>query len=68
MKTGLFALAAIVPASVGPLPTPTITIKAEVCGGGMVAIRFPGRAPLEAPCHAMGCHAARTRKLFDRAQ
>lgn len=68
MRAGIFAMIAIVPASVGPLPTPATTIEARVCGGGTTTIPVPARAPMEVPCHTKGCHASCSRKRIDRAQ
>ena len=68
MKLEIFALVAMMPAAVGPLPPPATTIEAGLCGGGTTSIPIPARSPEETPCHVKGCHATCSRKRFDPTQ
>lgn len=69
MKTSIFALLALLPASFGPLPVAAKTVEARLCDGGIVSIPIPMReSPSSAPCHSKGCHASCSRKRIDPAQ
>ena len=71
MNTALFALAALVPVMIGPLPQTgdSQSLVARLCNGGTITIPIPGKAPEEpAPCFQKGCHAGCGRKRFDPAQ
>lgn len=61
-----FALAALVPVMVGPLPTsgaPAV-LTARLCNGGTITIPLgPRKLPAgERDCHPKGCHAGMCRK------
>ncbi len=57
-----FALAALLPVMLGPLPAPSIAITAKLCGGGTITIPLGDDAPAEDnPCHPKGCHAGTCR-------
>lgn len=69
MKTSIFALLTLLPASFGPLPVAAKNVEARLCGGGIVSIPIPMReSPPTAPCHSEGCHASCSRKRIDPAQ
>lgn len=69
MKDALFALAAMIPAAIGPLPVEQKPIFAELCGGGSIEFDIPQRQPRQKEtCHAVGCHSGGCRKRFDPAQ
>jgi hypothetical protein len=69
MKDALFALAAMIPAAIGPLPVEQKPISSDLCGGGSIELDFPQRQHSQKePCHAKGCHAPGCRKRFDPAQ
>ena len=73
MNAALFALAALVPAVLGPLPAPGTSVTALLCGADgvtrAVTIDIP-REPADEddPCRTKGCHAGNCRKRFDPAQ
>ncbi len=61
----IFALAALVPATLGPsLTAGSEALTVALCGGGSISI--PTGSPLQnngtAPCCAKGCHADDKRK------
>lgn len=71
-----FALAALLPAMLGPLPQAEgNTLVVALCGGGTITIALSGEdgdgsppAP-PAPCNFKACHGGdNCRKKFDRAQ
>lgn len=68
MNAALFALAALVPAMIGPLPQSERSITLGLCNGGAVSIPLPARKDTPAPCAQKGCHAGCSRKRFDPAQ
>lgn len=72
MNTAAFALFALIPTLIGPLPAPEKTISAKICSGTRTrAIDIPvgpGKPQLPEPCEAKGCHAGSCRKRFDLAQ
>jgi hypothetical protein len=62
-----FAIAALVPVLVGPLPAQSSTITAALCNGGTITIPLndddaPGKNGL---CHPKGCHAGSCRAQND---
>ncbi|MFA6219774.1 MAG: hypothetical protein WC692_08335 [Erythrobacter sp.] len=70
-----FALAALLPAAIGPLPAQARSITALLCTGDGTtrSVEIPldvpmNDAPAPPPCHAKGCHAGSCRKRFDLAQ
>lgn len=73
MNAAPFALAALVPAILGPLPAPGTSVTALLCGADgitrLVTIDIP-REPdgQEDGCRTKGCHAGNCRKRFDPAQ
>lgn len=70
-----FALAALLPAMLGPLPqAERDMLVVALCGGGTIAIALSGKdrddTPTPpAPCNLKACHGGdNCRKKFDRAQ
>ncbi|MAK98788.1 MAG: hypothetical protein CL807_04725 [Citromicrobium sp.] len=64
MRIELYALAALVPAMIGPLPVSAHTITAQLCNGGTVTIlieRDNEQQP-ERDCRFQACHAGTCRK------
>ena len=63
-----FALAALVPVLIGPLPAEQAAITAKLCNGGTITIPLgEGDAPLdEGQCHPKGCHAGNCRERGKR--
>ncbi|GAB4474688.1 hypothetical protein [Erythrobacter tepidarius] len=58
-----FALAALVPVMIGPLPAQGATITARLCNGGTITIPVGDGAPeQDRNCHPKGCHAGTCRK------
>jgi hypothetical protein len=58
-----FALAALLPFMLGPLPAQSTAITAKLCGGGTITIPLGDDAPAEDnPCHPKGCHAGTCRE------
>lgn len=64
MKTEIYALAALAPMMIGPLPASADTITAQLCNGGSLVIPIkrygdeePGR-----DCRFQACHAGTYRK------
>ncbi len=70
----IIALAALIPAMAGPLPSTSkpITLELALCSGGSVTVPIGGNAPPgegSSPCCAKGCHSGDQRKKrFDRKQ
>jgi hypothetical protein len=57
-----FALAALLPVMVGPLPVASQTISARLCNGGTITIPLGRDAPADdGRCHPKGCHAGTCR-------
>jgi hypothetical protein len=58
-----FALAALVPVLIGPLPAESTAITAQLCNGGTITIPLSdGDAPADdGPCHPKACHAGNCR-------
>ena len=63
-----FALAALVPVMLGPLPAEEQAITAKLCNGGTITIPVgDGEAPAdEGNCHPKGCHAGTCREKEKR--
>lgn len=62
-----FALAALVPVMIGPLPAQAETITAKLCNGGTITIPLGNGAPRnDGPCHPKGCHAGTCREKEKR--
>lgn len=62
--SALFALAAILPASLGAaVPARTHSVATVLCSGRTVELPVPSREPVpDAPCCAKACHTGSTRK------
>ncbi|MCU0948605.1 MAG: hypothetical protein MUF47_10185 [Porphyrobacter sp.] len=62
-----FALAALIPVLIGPLPVAgtrlsSITLQGKLCGGETIAIPLGKQdSPEQSPCHPKGCHAGTCR-------
>ena len=58
-----FALAALVPVLIGPLPAQAETITAKLCNGGTITIPLgKGTPPADdGSCHPKACHAGNCR-------
>ncbi|HEX2793040.1 MAG TPA: hypothetical protein VHN58_01280 [Croceicoccus sp.] len=76
MNAALFALAALVPAMVGPLPTSepagsgrSSVLVVRLCSGGTMTIPLTPDAP-ERPekCQQTACHSGCNRKRLDPSQ
>jgi hypothetical protein len=62
-----FALAALVPVMIGPLPAQAETITAKLCNGGTITIPLGDDAPAQDEnCHPKGCHAGSCREKEKR--
>ncbi|AUX69212.1 hypothetical protein CHX26_06620 [Porphyrobacter sp. HT-58-2] len=62
-----FALAALVPVMLGPLPAQAEVITAKLCNGGTITIPLGDDAPAQDPnCHPKGCHAGACREKDKR--
>jgi hypothetical protein len=62
-----FALAALVPVMLGPLPAQAETITARLCNGGTITIPVGDGTPApDEPCHPKGCHAGSCREKDKR--
>jgi hypothetical protein len=59
-----FALAALLPVMIGPLPAPQgQTLTMQLCNGGSITIPIGGDKPApERDCHPKGCHAGTCRE------
>ena len=58
-----FALAALVPVLIGPLPADNVAITAKLCNGGTIIIPLGSEAPADdGQCHPKGCHAGACRE------
>ena len=57
-----FALAALIPALIGPLPAESTAITAKLCNGGTITIPRGDDAPADdRNCHPKACHAGNCR-------
>ena len=66
-----FALAALVPVLIGPLPATSTTLQGKLCGGETISIPLGRKdSPDQSPCHPKGCHAGtcRSKALPERAK
>lgn len=66
-----FALAALAPAMIGPLPNAQgDALVVALCGGGTISIPLGDKDPAPAPpCNFKACHGGdNCRKKFDRSQ
>jgi hypothetical protein len=65
-----FALAALLPVMIGPLPAQNTAITAKLCGGGTITIPLgDDKAPGDdGPCHPKGCHAGTCREKSERSR
>ena len=58
-----FALAALIPVMIGPLPVQSSAITAKLCNGGTITIPLGDGAPAQDEnCHPKGCHAGTCRQ------
>lgn len=61
-----FALAALVPVLIGPLPAGADAITARLCNGGTITIPLSDDGPDDkGNCHPKGCHAGTCREKDD---
>lgn len=66
----VFALLALIPGAIGPLPQGEEVLVATLCNGGTIEIPLgdgDGRDS-ERDCHPQACHAGTCRERFDRDQ
>ncbi|MCB2086355.1 MAG: hypothetical protein H6920_06345 [Sphingomonadaceae bacterium] len=69
MNGAFYAILALGPAALGPLPEEAKVLQAKLCGGETIQLDIPMQQPqAPAPCHAKGCHSGSCRKRFDPAQ
>lgn len=72
MNLSSLAVCALLPLAIGPLPQDAATMRVTICSGldsYTLEKPIPGKQPdLPKPCPAKACHAACSRKQFDRAQ
>lgn len=59
-----FAIAALAPVMIGPLPaSPGRTLTMHLCGGGTITIPLGDGTPAQdSGCHPKGCHAGACRE------
>jgi hypothetical protein len=59
-----YAILALIPVMVGPLPAQADTITAKLCNGGTITIPLgDGETPSQDEnCHPKGCHAGSCRE------
>ena len=58
-----FALAALIPVLIGPLPAEEEAITAKLCNGGTITIPVGDGTPRQDEnCHPKGCHAGTCRE------
>lgn len=74
MNSAAFAVAALFPAIVGPLPLAgpaPLTLEMALCNGGTVRLpveRHGPAVPATTPCCAKGCQSRRRGQGFDAGQ
>ena len=58
-----YALAALIPVLIGPLPAESTAITAKLCNGGTITIPVgdDDRPAQDENCHPKGCHAGTCR-------
>lgn len=68
MKPLPFAVLALIPVMIGPLPAQAETITAKLCNGGTITIPIGnGDGPVQdEKCHPKGCHAGSCREKEKR--
>jgi hypothetical protein len=59
--TPAFAIAALVPVLIGPLPAESAMLTAKLCGGGEISIPLGNSEKDKSDCHPKGCHAGACR-------
>lgn len=64
--TPAFALAALVPVLIGPLPAQNAVLTAKLCGGGEITIPTGKGSKDKSDCHPKGCHAGTCREKTKR--
>jgi len=58
-----YAILALIPALIGPLPAESSAFTARLCNGGTITIPLGGDAPADdGNCHPKGCHAGNCRE------
>lgn len=63
------ALAALLPAMIGPHPAGERTLTARLCNGGTITIPLgDGGPPEDAPCHPKACHSGTCREKTDSSR
>jgi len=63
MKIELYALSALVPMMIGPLPASGHSITAQLCNGGTIVIPIERDGEEHEPdCRFQACHAGTCRK------
>jgi len=61
-----FALAALVPVLIGPLPADSVSLTAQMCGGAEITIPLGKPSDDKPGCHPKGCHAGTCRERAKR--
>lgn len=64
--TPAFALAALIPVLIGPLPAQGATLTAKLCGGGEITIPLNKGKGDKPECHPKACHAGTCREKAKR--
>lgn len=62
----LFAVTALVPVLIGPLPAQSAALTAKLCGGGEISIPLGKDSKDKPDCHPKGCHAGNCRERSKR--
>ncbi len=63
-----YAITALVPVLIGPLPVDSQSMTVPLCNGGTITIPLDdGEAPMDnRQCHPSGCHAGTSREKAKR--
>jgi hypothetical protein len=66
LNPAAFAIAALMPVLIGPLPAQSAAITAKLCGGGEISIPLGNGGKDKPDCHPKGCHAGTCRERSKR--
>ncbi len=61
-----FAVSALFPVLIGPLPAENTVLVAQLCGGGTITIPLEKKGKDTSDCHPKACHAGNCRERSKR--
>jgi hypothetical protein len=64
--SAIFAISALFPALIGPMPAENGVLVAQLCGGGTITIPLEKEGKDPSDCHPKACHAGNCRERNKR--